>query len=64
MSRVFASGLGDWTSIQGRVLPKTPKMEFDATLLNTQLYKVRIKDNVEQSRECRDNVEQSWCSSD
>ena len=46
MSRVFANGLGDW------VIPKTQKeMVLDATLLNTQHYKIRIKDKVEQSRE-------------
>ena len=51
MSRVFASGLGDRGSIPGRVIPKTQKMVLDATLLNTQHYKVRIKGKVEQSRE-------------
>ena len=35
----------------GQVIPKTQKMVLDATLLNTQYYKVRIKDKVEQSRE-------------
>ena len=34
-----------------RVIPKTPKMVLDATLLNAQHYKVRIKGNVEQSGE-------------
>ena len=51
MSRVFANGPGDWVSIPGRVIPKTQKMVLDATLLNTQHYKVRIKGKVEQSRE-------------
>ena len=37
--------------IPGRVIPKTQKMVPDAALLNTQRYKVRIKDKVEQSRE-------------
>ena len=32
-------------------IPKTQKMVLDAALLNTQHYKVRIKDKVEQSRE-------------
>ena len=31
--------------------PKDSKIVFDATLLNTQQYKVRIKGKVEQSRE-------------
>ena len=51
MVRVFANGLGDLDSIPGRVMPKTQKMVLDASLLNTQRYKVRIKDKVEQSRE-------------
>ena len=38
-------------SIPGRVIPKTQKMVLNAALLNTQHYKVRIKDKVEQSRE-------------
>ena len=32
----------------GQVIPKTQKMGLDATLLNTQHYKVRIKGKVEQ----------------
>ena len=34
-----------------RVIPKTLRMGLDASLLNTQHYKVRIKGKVEQSRE-------------
>ena len=49
MVRVFANGLGDLGSISGRVLPKTQKMVLDASLLNTQYYKVRIKGKVGQS---------------
>ena len=49
--RVFANGLGDLGSIPGRVIPKTQKMVLDASLLNNQHYKVRIKCKVEQSRE-------------
>ena len=45
--RVFANGPGDLGSIPGRVIPKTLKMEFDTTLLNTQHYKVRFKGKVE-----------------
>ena len=48
--RGFANGRGDLGSIPGRVMPKTQKMVLDATLLNTQHYKVRIKGKVEQSR--------------
>ena len=48
---VFANGPGDLGSIPSRVLPKTQKMVLDASLLNTQHYKVRIKGKMEQSRE-------------
>ena len=51
MSRVFANGPRDWGSIPSRVIPKTQKMVVDATLLNTQHYKVRIKSKVEKFRE-------------
>ena len=51
MARVFANGTGDQGSIPGRVILKTQKMVLDASLLNTQHYKVRIKGEVEQSRE-------------
>ena len=49
--RVFANGPGDLGSVPGRVIPKTQKMVLDASLLNTQHYKVRIKGKVEPSRE-------------
>ena len=49
--RVFVKGPGDLGSIPGRVIPKTQKMVLDASLLNTQHYKVRIKGKVEQSKE-------------
>ena len=45
MVRVFASDPGDLRSIRVRVIPKTQKMVLDATLLNTQHYKVRVKWN-------------------
>ena len=51
MVRVFANGPGDLGSILGQVIPKTQKMVLDATLLDTQHYKVKIKGKVEQSRE-------------
>ena len=47
MRKVFANGLGDCDSIPGQVIPKTQKLVLDATLLNTQHYKVRIKGKVE-----------------
>ena len=51
MVKLFANGPGDQGSIPGRIIPKTLQMVLDATLLNTQYYKVRIKGKVEQSRE-------------
>ena len=47
--RVFANDPEDLSSIPGRVIPMTQKMVLDASLLNTQHYKVRIKGKVEQS---------------
>ena len=51
MVRVFANGPGDLGSIPGQVITKNQKMVLDASLLNTQYYKVQIKGKVEQSRE-------------
>ncbi len=51
MGRVFTNGSEDQGSILGQVKPKTQKMVLDASLLNTQHYKVRIKGEVEQTRE-------------
>ena len=48
---VFANGLGDLSSIPGRVIPKTLKMVLNTSLLNTRQYKVCIKGKVKQSRE-------------
>ena len=46
-SRVFTNSPGDWGSIPGQVIPKIK----NASLLNTQHYKVHIKGKVVQSRE-------------
>ena len=51
MIKVFTNGPGGLGSIPGRVIPKTQKMALDASLLDTQYYKVQIKGKVEQSRE-------------
>ena len=51
MVRGFANDQGDLGSIPGQVIPKTQKMVLDASLINTQQYKVKIKGEVEQSRE-------------
>ena len=48
VGRVFANGPGDLGSNPGHVIPKTLKMVLDASLLNTQQYKVRINGKVEQ----------------
>ena len=63
MKRSFGNGPGDLGSIPGRVIPKTQKMVLDASLLNTQHYKVRIKGKVEQSREGVAPSPTPWCSS-
>ena len=51
MGGVFANGPVDQGSTPGWVIPKTQKLVLDAALLNTQHYKVGIKDKVNQSRE-------------
>ena len=51
LGRVFVNDPGDWGSIPGRVISMTQNTVLDATLLNTQHYKARIKSKVEQSRE-------------
>ena len=61
--RVFANDPEDLGSVPGRVIPKTQKMVLDASLLNTQHYKVRIKGKVEQSREGVAPSPTPWCSS-
>ena len=48
---MFPNGPADLGSIPGQFIPKTLKMIFDTSLLNTQYYKVRIKGKVEQFRE-------------
>ena len=56
MSRVITNGQGDRGSIPGWVISKTPKMELDVALLNTQQYKVRIKGKPQQSRVMRSTL--------
>ena len=63
MFRVFTYGSGDLGSVPGRVIPKTQKWYFDASLLNAQHYKVQIKGKVEQSRERCSALPTPWCSS-
>ena len=40
MDRLFTNGPGDRGLISDQVIPKTEKMVLDASLLNTQYYKV------------------------
>ena len=51
MSKVFANSLADRGFNLRLSHTKDSKMVLDATLLNTQHYKVRIKGKVEQPRE-------------
>ena len=51
LSRVFANGSGNWSSIPVKSYKKLKKMVLDAAMLSTQHNKVRIKSKVEQSRE-------------
>ena len=41
----------DRGSVPGRVIPKTQNMVLDASLVNTQPYKLGITGKIEQSRE-------------
>ena len=43
MVGVFAHNSGDLGLIPGRIIPKTQEMVLNASLLNTQHYKVQIK---------------------
>ena len=49
--RVFTTGPGDLGSLPCHVIPKILKMVLDTSLLNSQHYKVCIKDKLEQSWE-------------
>ena len=51
MSSVFVNGLGNRGSIPVRVIRKNQQIVLDATLLNPQHNKVRIKAKVEQPKE-------------
>ena len=51
MVRVFANSTENRGSIPGRSHTKDSKMLLYASLLNTQHYKVRIKNKVEESKE-------------
>ena len=40
---MFANCPGEWGLIPGQVIPKTQNMVLDASLLNTQHYKIWVK---------------------
>ena len=63
MVTVFANGPRDLDSVQGWVIPKAKKIVLDASLLNTQHYKVWIRSKVEPSRERSSTLPTPWCSS-
>ena len=52
-----------WVQFQVESYQRLKKMVLDASLLNTQHYKVRIKGKVEQSRERISALPTHWCSS-
>ena len=62
MDKVLANGPGDRRSIPvNRVAPKSQKLVFDATLLSTQHYNVRIKSKVEQFRQWMSVLPKDLC---
>ncbi len=63
MVRVFANAPADLGSIPGRVILETQKMVLDASLLNTQHYKVRIKGKVDNPGKGVAPSLTPWCSS-
>ena len=62
-NRVFANVPQDQGSIPGRVIPKTQNIVLDASLLNTQHYKLRINGKGKQSRESSSTSPTAWCGS-
>ena len=59
----FANGPGNLGSIPGWVIPKTQKMVLDASLLNTQHNKVRIKGKWSNPGKGEVPSPTPWCSS-
>ena len=58
-----ANGLVDWGSIPGQVIPKIQKMVLDAALVNTQYYKVWIKNKWSNPGKGIALSRTPWCSS-
>ena len=71
MVKVFANDPRDWDSIPGRVIPKDFRKKrkkkkekvFDASLLNTQHYKVWIKGKLSNPGKRIVPFPILWCSS-
>ena len=63
MVRGFANGPGNQGSIPDRVIPKTQKMVLDASLLNTQHYKVRSRVKWSNPGKGVAPSPTPWCSS-
>ena len=63
MVRVFANDLGKQGSIPGQVIPKTQKRLLDASLLNPQHYKARIKSKWSNLRKGDAPSPTPWCCS-
>ena len=51
VGRMLDNGPAGWSSIPDHFIPKAQKMVLNASLLNTQHYKVGIKNKVEQFKE-------------
>ena len=62
MVRVFANGPGDLGSIPSRVIPKAQKMILDASLLNTQHFKIWIKSKLTNPGKVVVPSPTPWCS--
>ena len=62
-NRVFANSLWDRGSVSGRPIPKIQKMVLDASLFNTQHYKVRIKGKWSNPWKGVVSFPTPWCSS-
>ena len=63
VGREYANGLGDQSSIPGRVILKTQKMVLDVCLLNTQYFKVWIKGKWSNPRKGAVHPPSPWSSS-
>ena len=61
--KMFTNSLGDWGSIPGCVIPKTQKMVLDASLFNTQHYKVWMKGKWSYPGKGVAPCFTPWCSS-